>query len=568
MNKPSTTEKSVQFKFSPITSKVGLEWQAAISPDGANLVYAYRKDRSEPFYLYTRHLESATARRLTSKDNQPELNPVWSPDGQKIAFLRIRNGKHYDLQIIPLAGGEEESVATLEFSTIKPNLVWSVEQARLMFSAKKTSEDPLSIFSFDFNNKEIRQLTTPQKSKYGDHFPNLLPDGRLAFIRSDFGKSLLNQKAPVNGKIILLDLKLGEEQLLKEIEHETMGMVYSKPLDKLIVWLSEHEGYKYAMRGYHLNGKSEYITSVRSHRPSNLLAYPQTPSLIYEAWSSLTDIHVFENESFEPFLQSTHWDWHPRFTSDGQKIAFLSARNGPTQIWLCDSNHPDQAAPVSVFNSRSIHWMSLSPDAEMVVLQGDVADQQGIYILETKTKKLMPLKTDKYGYAHPEFSPDGKYIYYASDKSGDWQIWRCNLKGEADEMITKTGGYKALVTGEADKQLIFYTPFKGRGLRKMEIETGHSEQLFPEREHFDKMNMAITKMGIYYYQWTKNGCQLKYYDFAKKTFQVITPLNGIVLQVPSLAVGADEKILVSRTDQIKADLLKIEIREADQYVGL
>lgn len=551
------SEKPYQVKFSPVTSKLGMEWQAAISPEGANLVYAWRRAQGEPFYLYTRHLESSIAKRLTNQKSWFELNPVWSPDGQKIAFLRGRKEGGYRLQLIPLAGGEEETIAEFDFFVIKPTMLWMAKPNSLIFSAKKDRASALSLFGFNLDNRQFQQLTFPSDTIYGDHFPNLLPNGKIAFARSNYGKSLLNTKASGKGKIILIDLKEGKKRQLADFHGELTGMVYSKPLKKLMVWLTKKEGFEYVMQGYQINGVMEKITEVHSFRPSNLWAHPQSPFLLYEAWSSLLNINVLENNELQPFFHSTHWDYHPRFAEDNQKVIFLSSRNGPLQVWLGEKNYPDRAIPISSFESRSIHWMSFSPDANTVLLQGNIEGQEGIYKLNVKNKKLTPLKIGT--YAHPEFSLDGQSVYYASKQSGDWQIWRCNLVGKEEEIITKNGGYKASPLHNSDGDFIIYTPFKKTGLWKMDLHSRQTEKIFSEEEPFDKMNYAVTNDGIYYLQWQQDFCYLKYFDFVDQVFRVIAPLEGIVPGIPGLAVGTDGTILITQSDKINADLWKAEI---------
>ena len=41
------------------------------------------------------------------------------------------------------------------------------------------------------------------------------------------------------------------------------------------------------------------------------------------------------------------------------------------------------------------------------------------------------------------WSPDGHWLYYSSDRSGDWQIWRLSLGGGPREQITTRGGQLA-----------------------------------------------------------------------------------------------------------------------------
>ena len=64
----------------------------AISPDGQTVVFSYKGD------LYTVSSKGGQARQLTSNAAY-EAYPVWSPDGNRIAFASSREGS-LDVYII------------------------------------------------------------------------------------------------------------------------------------------------------------------------------------------------------------------------------------------------------------------------------------------------------------------------------------------------------------------------------------------------------------------------------------------------------------------------------------
>ncbi|MDE6320841.1 MAG: peptidase S41, partial [Muribaculaceae bacterium] len=68
-----------------------------ISPDGSKIAFCYRGD------IYTVPTAGGTATRLTSQPNYESV-PVWSPDGQYIAYATDKNGNN-DIYIISATGG-------------------------------------------------------------------------------------------------------------------------------------------------------------------------------------------------------------------------------------------------------------------------------------------------------------------------------------------------------------------------------------------------------------------------------------------------------------------------------
>jgi Tol biopolymer transport system component len=44
----------------------------------------------------------------------------------------------------------------------------------------------------------------------------------------------------------------------------------------------------------------------------------------------------------------------------------------------------------------------------------------------------------------PSFSRDGTFVYFASDRAGEWQIWKVPAAGGPEIQVTKQGGFAAL----------------------------------------------------------------------------------------------------------------------------
>ena len=69
-----------------------------ISPDGSTIAFTYKGD------IYTVPVSGGEARQLTTAASY-ESEPVWSPDGKKIAFASDRKGGS-DIYIMDVNGGE------------------------------------------------------------------------------------------------------------------------------------------------------------------------------------------------------------------------------------------------------------------------------------------------------------------------------------------------------------------------------------------------------------------------------------------------------------------------------
>ncbi len=91
------------FAFEPVFAK-----DPAISPDGSQICFVYQDD------LWIVPFKGGDARRLTFTEAN-EWNPIWSPDGNYIAFNSNREGQNY-LYLMPSSGGPSRVIIRESYS--------------------------------------------------------------------------------------------------------------------------------------------------------------------------------------------------------------------------------------------------------------------------------------------------------------------------------------------------------------------------------------------------------------------------------------------------------------------
>jgi len=136
-------------------------------------------------------------------------------------------------------------------------------------------------------------------------------------------------------------------------------------------------------------------------------------------------------------------NFDPRFSPDGQTVAFISDRSGQYNLWLMDT---DGGNPRSVFESLHIrvyepHW---TPDGEYIIVRRQPG---GLWMYHRDGGEGVPLLADGLGpAAWPSVSTDGRYLYFQLSKGrtlqgsvgGDVQLRRMDLR--SGEVIKITGG--------------------------------------------------------------------------------------------------------------------------------
>jgi dipeptidyl aminopeptidase/acylaminoacyl peptidase len=150
---------------SPLKPNGGSE-QIAWSADGKVLAYTCKKKAGKDYALstnsdiYLYNIENGTTKNLTEGMMGYDQNPVFSPDGKKIAWESMeRDGYEADKQrlfVADLASGKKEDL-TAGFDQNVQSLVWSGDSKTLWFISDIHATD--EIYKLDLTTRKISRIT-------------------------------------------------------------------------------------------------------------------------------------------------------------------------------------------------------------------------------------------------------------------------------------------------------------------------------------------------------------------------------------------------------------------------
>ena len=158
-----------------MTILVACLWLAT-SPLWGKIVFHSKRDGNSEIYAMSSFGNGQT--RLTDYDESDSF-PVWSPNGQQIAFGRItynRKGEvNYEVYVMDADGGNQRNLTQHPAYDTGP--AWSPDGSQIAFSSSRDGET--NIYVMDADGGNVRHLKSPHFSVR----PRWSPDGKqIAFV--------------------------------------------------------------------------------------------------------------------------------------------------------------------------------------------------------------------------------------------------------------------------------------------------------------------------------------------------------------------------------------------------
>ena len=169
-----------------LTSETTRNVEPAWSPDGERIAFASARDDPDNLQLYQMNTDGSDQRSIFS-DTQPYDNgsPRWSPDGQRIVYQSNREVQ-FDIYTVKADGTDERRLTDHPRNDSMPD--WSPDGSKVVFVSDREGPDTLYIMDADGSN----QRSLLPHSDWRNYRPRWSPDGKeILFISERSGIPLV-----------------------------------------------------------------------------------------------------------------------------------------------------------------------------------------------------------------------------------------------------------------------------------------------------------------------------------------------------------------------------------------
>lgn len=195
------------------------------------------------------------------------------------------------------------------------------------------------------------------------------------------------------------------------------------------------------------------------------------------------------------FIAGSAPEQDPHFSPDGTRIAFTSFASGPLALWVSD-REGGNAVELTSMESRGLKHPRWSPDGSQIAFDS-VGD---IWVIGSGGGPVRRVTADDSEETLPSWSTDGHWLYFASDRTGDWQVWKVPSEGGLAIQVTRDGGAEA--SESLDGRYLYFTKYNGlpwtfalSSVWRMPVEGGEETLVIPQTS---VGYWGVTRDGICY----------------------------------------------------------------------
>jgi Tol biopolymer transport system component len=453
----------------------------AVSSDGQSIAFV-GTDSSGVAHLWIRRLAEGSARMLPGTEDAAA--PFWAPDGRSLGFFA--NGQ---LQRIELAGGPPRTLAPVSDPR---GGTWN-DKGLIVFAPSAGA----GLYQVSADGGNATPLTTLDAATHevSHRFPTFLPDGRhVLFVNRSpnpderLAINVVAIDAPQakpfrkivaahstghysNGRLFWVrgttlfaqPFDLSRLELTGEMSAIAEHVVVDQGIDGLVAMaaaggttaarISEHQQAELAWFGRDgrrldapgIPGGADPEMSSDGHSLAFDMPESTTSGAKTGMWT--VDVDRATTARVGPALQN---DIIPTWSPDGSRIIFASDRAGSFDLY--DKRLGPEPERLLLQSALWKYPEGFSPDGRLLLFsQLDPKTRADIWVLPMDGGKPMVFVQTPADEGQARFSPDGRWVAYASNEKGRAEVyvrayppsdarWQVSVEGGANPLWRRDGG--------------------------------------------------------------------------------------------------------------------------------
>ena len=549
---------SLQFAIS-VAAEVS---HLALSPDGSTLAFVSPEEKSAQPMIYLQRIGSRDLRILQGTEGA--TYPFWSPDGGYIAFFA-----HGKLQKLTISGGVPQALAS----------VWAARGgswgSRNVIIYEPDSGSPLWRINADGSGAAALTDKIFSNQDQTHRWPLFLPDGNhFLFLAGNFAAP----SDKVSG--IYISSLDGKQKDLIAPTHSSFAVtsdrLYFADADRHLVSLGLNLGDGKATGNTTVvadkvefqpstfwtavtaapNGTVIFNTSTggalsvltwmdRTGKQVEQIGEPAiqcNPALSPDGSRIAVDVSDQRANNVDVWLENNHGSNSSRFTFDsseevvaiwswdGRYLAYRSSGGSASSagLELKAATGLERERTILASTTEDIIPNSWSTDNRNIVCTRQSTSGYRLELVSAETGKATRFQLGPGNQSNGMISPDGKWMAYASDESGSWEIYATTFPDASGKwQISRGGGTEPRWRGDG-KEIFYLAP--GGVLTAASVSTvgtfstGSPTPLFQFHGR-----AAISSTDVFSYDVSKDGQRFLVNRYEKPAS--IEPLS-ILLQVP------------------------------------
>jgi Tol biopolymer transport system component len=461
--------------------------------------------------------------------------------------------------MIPALGGTEQRLGTIATGLSRgslwtPGLDWSPDGRYLAVVDRESPAELPGIFLLTIETGEKIRLTTPPPDiTYGDKQPTFSPDGKtIAFIRTN---------GPYASHIYTQSLSGGEPILLTPAARGIMDLDWVADGSAIVSASASGTGRIGLFQIPAVGGTPVPLPFGEMSRSVSIAQHADRLTCTFSIYfrNDIWRVHGPDTTERGPptrLIASSYDEWCQQYSPDGTKIAFVSARSGPQNIWVCTSEGTDCVQVTDMERAIGASW---SPDGQKIAFRCEYGGNWEICVTDVNARFTRRLTEHHASDDTPSWSHDGKWIYFASNRSGEFQVWIVPSEGGLPLQISREGGFNPFESG--DSSYVIYALRRDNNPFVCRVSANGGEEVPVLKGRISSgYRFTLWRNNVVYTRWDGEK-RRRYVDFFNlESEQTTTIPTFLDTGGPTgLTVSPDGQwILVSKSEPSTSDIMLVE----------